>query len=237
MARAALEKMGPMSRDEGVMLAVISVAVVLWVAGEAIGVSAVVAAMMGLTGLLVTGVLSWRDCLEYAPAWDTLFWFAVLIGMSGALNEAGLISTFANMMGEQLSALNLGWIPCFMILNVAFFAIHYLFASQTAHIASLFSAFLCMCVAAGAWRRLVWAGTTGQAGQALHGWRGSEGCVALHVLAAGLPWQPHWRALSTSPCTAPCSPPRRTCLPPRPMHRRARPTRRAGAGLQWQPVW
>ena len=33
--------------------------------------------------LLATGVLNWKDCLTYTPAWDTLFWFAVLVGMSG----------------------------------------------------------------------------------------------------------------------------------------------------------
>lgn len=37
----------------------------------------------GLSVLLVTGVLKWKDCLNYPPAWDTLFWFAVLVGMSG----------------------------------------------------------------------------------------------------------------------------------------------------------
>lgn len=51
------------------------------VCGDAVGISAVVAAMMGLSVLLLTGVLSWRDCLTYPPAWDTLFWFAVLVGV------------------------------------------------------------------------------------------------------------------------------------------------------------
>lgn len=38
--------------------------------------------MISLCVLLCTGTLSWRDCLTYTPAWDTLTWFAVLIGMS-----------------------------------------------------------------------------------------------------------------------------------------------------------
>lgn len=41
----------------------------------------------GLSVLLVTGVLKWKDCLNYPPAWDTLFWFAVLVGMSGQLHS------------------------------------------------------------------------------------------------------------------------------------------------------
>lgn len=55
------------------------------------------------------GVLTWRDCLEYTPAWDTLIWFAILISMSNGLSESGLITTFAGMVGDQLNALNLGW--------------------------------------------------------------------------------------------------------------------------------
>ena len=39
--------MGPMSRDETIMLATMGFAVVLWVTGDAIGVSSVVAAMLG----------------------------------------------------------------------------------------------------------------------------------------------------------------------------------------------
>lgn len=56
-----------------------------------------------------SGVLTWRDCLEYSPAWDTLIWFAILISMSNGLNESGLISTFAGMVGDQLNSLNMGW--------------------------------------------------------------------------------------------------------------------------------
>jgi hypothetical protein len=55
------------------------------------------------------GVLTWRDCLEYSPAWDTLIWFTILISMSNGLNESGLINAFAGVVGQQLTALNLGW--------------------------------------------------------------------------------------------------------------------------------
>ncbi len=48
--------------------------------GDSVGVSAVLAAMLGLSVLLLTGVLTWKDCLTYPAAWDTLFWFAILVG-------------------------------------------------------------------------------------------------------------------------------------------------------------
>ena len=67
--RAAHEKlaaMGPMSRDERIMLGTMLGAVVLWVLGDKLGVPAVTAAMVGLCALLVSGVLKWRDCLDYS---------------------------------------------------------------------------------------------------------------------------------------------------------------------------
>jgi DASS family divalent anion:Na+ symporter len=69
--------------------------------------------------------------------------------MSGAMNEAGLIGAFAGAVGSALSALNMGWVAVFGILHTVFFLLHYLFASQTAHIGALYTAFLAMMLAAG----------------------------------------------------------------------------------------
>jgi DASS family divalent anion:Na+ symporter len=74
-AKEQLKKMGPMGRDEIITLLTMLGAVTMWVCGESIGVPPVQAAMMALCTLLVTGVLSWRDCLTYSPAWDTLLWW------------------------------------------------------------------------------------------------------------------------------------------------------------------
>ena len=76
LATERLRSMGPMSRDEKIMLGTMGAAVCLWVAGDALGISAVTTAMMGLCVLLGSGVLQWRECLAYPAAWDTLFWFA-----------------------------------------------------------------------------------------------------------------------------------------------------------------
>jgi len=149
LASERLEKMGPMSRDERIMLATMGSAVLLWVGGDILGISAVTTAMMGLCVLLLTGVLQWRECLTYPAAWDTLFWFAVLVGMSGQLNSLGVISHFANAVGSQLVAANMGWPVAFVLLNASYFVLHYMFASQTAHVGALYSAFLAMMISTG----------------------------------------------------------------------------------------
>lgn len=67
----------------------------LWVFGGILNVDAVTAAILGLSILLITGVVTWKECLAEAVAWDTLTWFAALIAMAGYLNKYGLISWFS----------------------------------------------------------------------------------------------------------------------------------------------
>jgi hypothetical protein len=44
----------------------------------------------------VTGVTSWKECLNNNGAWDTLTWFAALIAMAAYLNKFGFIPWFSN---------------------------------------------------------------------------------------------------------------------------------------------
>ncbi|KAL4361919.1 hypothetical protein GQ457_04G003630 [Hibiscus cannabinus] len=78
MAAKKLENMGPVTRNEWVMVGTMLLAVTLWVCGETLGIPSVVAAMIGLSILLLLGVLDWNDCLsEKSPGihWlGLLFW-------------------------------------------------------------------------------------------------------------------------------------------------------------------
>lgn len=147
-ARANLARMGPMTQNEWTMVATMLLAVTLWVLGESIGVASVVAAMLGLSVLLLTGVLGWDDCLSEKSAWDTLAWFAVLVGMSGQLNAMGLIQWMADTVARRLIGPTASWGQAFITLQLAYFGSHYLFASQTGHVGALYSAFLAMSLAA-----------------------------------------------------------------------------------------
>ena len=69
--------------------------------------------------------------------------------LTGQLNSLGVIKHFADVVGGKLVAMNLGWQAVFGLLNVCYFALHYMFASQTAHVGALYSAFLAMMLAAG----------------------------------------------------------------------------------------
>lgn len=144
MAHNKLEQMGPVSRNEWAMIGTMLITVALWIAGEALHVSSVVSAMLGLSMLLLLGVLDWDDCLSEKSAWDTLVWFGVLVGMAGQLTTIGIVPWLSTCVAKFLKSLSVGWPTAFIILQAAYFFIHYLFASQTAHVGALYSAFLAM---------------------------------------------------------------------------------------------
>ena len=149
-AREELAKLGPMSVDEKIMAAALSITVGLWIFGSKIGVGSVAAALCGLTILLVSGVITWKECLAEGPAWDTLVWFAALIAMAGYLNTYGLIPAFSAGVVKVVSGLGLAWQPAFVIITLVYFYSHYMFASGAAHIGAMYSAFLSVLIACGA---------------------------------------------------------------------------------------
>ncbi|BDA44762.1 Dicarboxylate transporter 1, chloroplastic [Coccomyxa sp. Obi] len=142
MARAKLKELGPMTSGEYITMITLTLAVALWISSRFIGLSNVSVAFLALSLHLLFGVLSWRDCLEYTPAWDTLLWFGVVIGMSTNLNTLGVMKLFASFISKHVEKLNLGQLPAFWLLSLVYYVIHYLFASQTAHVAALYTPFL-----------------------------------------------------------------------------------------------
>ncbi|KAG7535419.1 Solute carrier family 13 [Arabidopsis thaliana x Arabidopsis arenosa] len=148
-AAKKLEQLGPITKNEWIMLGAMAFTVSLWVFGEAIGISSVVSAMIGLSTLLLLGVINWDDCLSDKSAWDSLTWFAVLIGMAGQLTNLGVVAWMSDCVAKLLQSLSLTWPASFIILQACYLLIHYLFASQTAHAGALYPPFLAMQIAAG----------------------------------------------------------------------------------------
>ncbi|KAM0054578.1 putative solute carrier family 13 [Helianthus debilis subsp. tardiflorus] len=75
MAKKKLEQMDLVERNEWMMLGTMLVVVTL----ERLDISTLVAAMMGLSVVLILRVLSWDDCLSEKAAWNPLTWFAVFL--------------------------------------------------------------------------------------------------------------------------------------------------------------
>jgi DASS family divalent anion:Na+ symporter len=147
LAQRELAKMGPMSSNEIIMAAIFVGLLILWVFGEQLRIGATLAAAIGMTLMLLTGVLSWEDALNEKSAWDTMIWIGLLIMLAAKLNEYGMISWFGKELGSHLHGYRL--IVVYAAVAIVYFYSHYLFASATAHISALFPLSLALIIAAG----------------------------------------------------------------------------------------
>jgi L-tartrate/succinate antiporter len=129
-AAAELATMGPLSRHEVVMAALVVLALMLWIfAGGVIG--ATIVALVVISLMVMTGVVTWDDVLTDRPAWNVLVWFATLVTLASGLNKVGFITWFAKTAAAML--VGLSPIAVMVVLVILFFVVHYMFASSTAH--------------------------------------------------------------------------------------------------------
>ncbi|URZ16472.1 anion permease [Clostridium felsineum] len=147
LAQTELEKMGPMKTNEKLMALVFTIILILWVTGSLTKVDATLTAFIGLSLLLVFKVLNFDDVKSEKSAWDTLIWFSILVMMANELNKLGLIKWFSSLV--KYSVHGFSWPIILLILLICYFYIHYIFASSTAHVSAMYSAFLAIAIAGG----------------------------------------------------------------------------------------
>ncbi|MDR6527767.1 DASS family divalent anion:Na+ symporter [Chryseobacterium rhizosphaerae] len=140
MAAQKLKEMGPISRNEWLMLLAFFILLALWIFGGTLSIDATTTAFIGLTLLLLTSVLTWEDVKGEKGAWDTIVWFAVLVMMASSLNELGFIGWFSDLIKMKIGGLS--WQVAFPVIIVVYFFSHYIFASATAHVAAMYAALL-----------------------------------------------------------------------------------------------
>jgi L-tartrate/succinate antiporter len=138
-AVAELRAMGRPSVKEVLMGLLVLAAFLLWVLGGR-WVSATTVVLAVVSTMLLTQVISWDDVIGHRSAWDTLVYFATLVTLADGLNRVGVVAWFAGGFSGMMT----GSPPLVVLASlVAFsFAVHYLFASLTAHTAAVLPALL-----------------------------------------------------------------------------------------------
>jgi DASS family divalent anion:Na+ symporter len=148
LARRELDRMGPFSRNEKWLVAILLGVMAGWVTSPWHGIPNTFVALSGLCAVLLTRVLDWDDLLSERKAWDALIWFAPLLMMADALNETGVIRFISSHVFALLHGWS--WPVALLALVIAYLYVHYSFASMTAHITALYPSFLAAALATGA---------------------------------------------------------------------------------------
>ncbi len=144
-AAGELQKMGPISRSEWIMLGLVILAMFLWITGSNPNISLpffgsnfinpTLVVFVVICLLIVTGVIDFSDILAEKAAWEVFFYFTSLLTLASGLNDIGFIKWIAESFAKPL----LGVEPqtAMVLLAALFFWIHYFFSSITSHAAAV----------------------------------------------------------------------------------------------------
>jgi divalent anion:Na+ symporter, DASS family len=147
LATRHLHEMGPMSRNEKILVIVLVGVMAGWVSSPWHGIANAFVALSGVSALLLLNVMSWDELISEKKAWDALMWFAPLLMMADALNETGVIAIISKALFSYLKGWP--WMAALVALVAGYLYVHYTFASMTAHVTALYPGFLGAALAAG----------------------------------------------------------------------------------------
>lgn len=152
-AQSKLNRIGPMTRHERVLVGIMAVVMVGWISAPWHGLSNTTVALAGVCVILIYGVVTWDELLGDKTAWDALIWFALLLMMAEQLNEQGVISIISHSVFSHVHGWP--WPMTLAVLGIAYVYAHYAFASMTAHVSALYPGFLTAALVAGVPAQLV----------------------------------------------------------------------------------
>ncbi len=148
MAQKELDAMGKASRAEIAVGIIFVGCLLLWATSSFTKLAATTVAMIGVSSMILSQALSWQDILEEKPAWDVLIWMGAVVGMAGLLAKFGVVKVFAETVKGSIGGLD--WRVAFFFVSIIYCYCQYFFASGTARVTALFSAFAAVLVALGA---------------------------------------------------------------------------------------
>jgi L-tartrate/succinate antiporter len=125
-----LAGMGPVTRSEILMAAFALLAVCLWMFGGEM-LDASTSALLIVSLMLVTRLISWQEVVGNSAAWNVLVLLATLVSLSDGLGRVGFIAWFAKHAAVMLTGLPMTLVLASLV--AIFFLVHYMFASLTAH--------------------------------------------------------------------------------------------------------
>ena len=156
LADEELAKLGPMKIEEKITAAVLVMMLLVWagipawILGKGFALDPTATAIIGLSVLLISGVLDWEDILKARTAWDTLIWFAALVMMATFVGRLGVTKWFSESIQGGITGMGMDWKMSTALLVLVYFYAHYFFASTTAHVTAMFAAFFIAGIALGA---------------------------------------------------------------------------------------
>jgi DASS family divalent anion:Na+ symporter len=146
-AKTELQKMGRLTRQEWITLAVFVSVGLLWLTTVFHRLDVTLVALAGLAVLLITGTMTWQTAAAERSAWDVFIWYGGMLRMGELLNATGSTRIFAEYVAGLFGGIP--WQVVLLAILIIFFYAHYFFASITAHMLAMFPPFVAVLIGIG----------------------------------------------------------------------------------------
>ena len=132
-----LQRLGKVSGKEYLVLFIFLCVLGLWSTASMTGVNMAAAGLLGVSLMLLSGVLGWEDLSKADGVWALWIWFGAILGFSGALMQEGFFAWFTQWLDILLTSVDLPQAALWILLALLAVFPHYLFASLGGYVASM----------------------------------------------------------------------------------------------------
>ncbi len=133
-ARKGLAEIGPMTSKEKHLIILFVLAIIAWATGTMTKVDPTSVALIFFVLSVFLKLISWENVLNNKAAWGTLLWYGGIIGVSGALANAGFFVWLAAVVKANLTLTGYNPILVLALLGLLCLAVRYVFASFSAFV-------------------------------------------------------------------------------------------------------
>ncbi|HWR08437.1 DASS family sodium-coupled anion symporter [Sporomusa sp.] len=129
-----LSNMGRINTSELTAAGVFLIILILWSTSTISRIDNTLVAFIGVSLMLVLGVLEWNDLAENKEMWSLLIWFGAILGFSSALTKLGFFNWFAGIIRLLLPSAGAGEYTVLLLVAVLAVLPHYFFVSYTGYV-------------------------------------------------------------------------------------------------------
>lgn len=137
-----LAEMGPMKRDEKIMLVLFILAILGWSIGYKIGMGLYIVSFIWLALQLIFGLLDWNDLMAEKGAWNMFLWYGAFFSITVALNQGGFYTWLASQFQYYIDLSVISGSLVLVILVLLSLVVKYFFVSNAAYIVSIYPVIL-----------------------------------------------------------------------------------------------
>lgn len=147
-ARGQLDKMGPWTLEQKIVMLLLIACLVLWMFETVVGIAAWMVACLAAVILMLFGIVD-RKLLRTKVAWDAMVFLGCFLGIGRVFSETGVNTWVASVLSAPLSNITSNIWAFIISIAVVTYIVRFVLVSWTSTVLILGSVLIPVCIGAG----------------------------------------------------------------------------------------